>query len=163
MRYFPSIAAVLTLAACGRSATEPARVASPLVGSWDAAPVALRPTGTTSQSLSFGVSGRFQFSTSTSDAYAGQPAGLSARVRVTGTYRASADGAVAFAADSVVTWDRLSDGGREVVRTPYPYTPGPFDGARFAITGQQLTLRYTTYPADGPVATTLTLARVRAD
>jgi hypothetical protein len=42
---------------------------------------------------------------------------------------------------------------------PYPYGT-LFDGARFEIVAERLTLHYLSYPLDAPVATTLELSRI---
>lgn len=161
MRRHAFVAAVLSFVACGGGTTEPA-VSGPLVGGWDADVEALHPAGTMQNTLLFLSNGRFVATVRSFGVYAGQAAGdVSSVIRTTGSYRASSDGALSFAPDSLVTYDRFyGPNARASVQTPYPYPPGPFAGAHFEVTDRQLTIHYTTYPADAPVPATAVYRRV---
>jgi hypothetical protein len=125
----------------------------PLVGRWISATEALRPAGSHQYSLEFGAGGRFTAEVRSYGLYPGQaPADLSAYSRMVGGYR-TAGGRLTFAPDTLVEWDRFYGAQTApTVRTPYPYG-GPYDDARYAVTGGVLTLRYLSYPADAPVET----------
>ena len=117
-----------------------------------------------SSSLVFTTSGRYVSETRSYGLYAAQGAQeLSAYQRMTGTYRVVADTTLALAPDSLIMWDRFYGAtSPATVQTPYPSYSGPSDAIHFAVTGDQLTLRSLTYPADAPVPTTQTFRRAPA-
>ena len=139
---------------------EPAGVErSKLVGSWRQATQNLSPSGTYEFRLTFTESGTFISDGSMYGVYSGQPSKeLSAYTRIEGTYVADGDRLV-LNPRRLTTWDRFfGPSSPEKVYDPYPYSEY-FDNARYHLEGSTLTLNYTTYPADAPIATTMQLKR----
>lgn len=132
-----------------------------LVGTWARAPESLAPSGWYQIRMTFAPSGSFTAEVRSHGVYPGQsPNELSSYGLTEGTYRTDGDRLI-VAPRRLVTWDRFyGSSSPEVVQEPYPYT-GYLDDTRYAIHGQTLTLRYTSYPADAPVPTTVVLVRER--
>jgi hypothetical protein len=84
--------------------------------------------------------------------YAGQqPNDLSAYSRIEGTFGIEGDSLEFFAAH-LVTWDRFF-GPNPPERVELPPRTAQANRAHFSIDLNRLTLRYFSYPADAPVAT----------
>jgi hypothetical protein len=158
-----SRALLVIAAACAGVACSDAVAPAPsaLAGQWSTAPEALSPSGWQQHHLAFTPDGRF---TAEVRSYglrgARTPDELSIYERTTGTFRA--EGArLAFAPDSLVTWDRFyGDASPARVDTPYPYDE-LYEDARYAVDRDRLTLRYTSHPLDAPVETTRRYRRDR--
>jgi len=83
---------------------------------------------------------------------------LSGYQRAEGTYRVEGERLI-FAAARLVSWDRFYGAtSPESIVEPYPYG-SIFDDAHYVLLGSQLSLQYTTYPADAPVPTLLVYTR----
>jgi len=132
-----------------------------LVGTWARAPESLAPSGWYQVRMTFTPSGTFTADVRSHGVYPGQPRDeLSSYGRTEGTYRTEGDRLI-VTPRRLVTWDRFYGSSTpEVVQDPYPYT-GYLDDMRYAIRERTLTLRYTSYPADAPVPTTMVLVRER--
>lgn len=132
---------------------------SPLDGIWVTAAENASPSGWYRRSLTFGANGSFTSEFRSYGIYQGQPRDEpSGYQRTEGIYERDADRLV-FHPTRLVWWDRFYGvASPEQMSEPYPYGT-IFDDARYEIQGQQLTLHYTTYPADAPVPTVLVFTR----
>jgi hypothetical protein len=120
--------------------------------------MSLEPRGSWEFVLTFSPSGEFTRTVSTYGVYAGTSATERvAEAVVTGTC-SLIDDRLRVSSDTYSWWDTFYD------------DPGPHHGeppanlyadCTIEIMRSVLTLRYTTYPADAPVETTTTLARIR--
>jgi hypothetical protein len=136
------------------------RARSDLVGTWARAPEDLSPNGWYQVRMTFAPSGTFTEDVRSHGVYPGQPRDeLSSYVLIEGTYRTEGDRLI-VTPRRMVTWDRFYGSSSPEVREPYPYTDY-LDDMRYGIQGEELTLRYTSYPADAPVPTTMVLLRER--
>jgi hypothetical protein len=143
------------LASCS-APVEP--VSGGFVGDWATEREALSPAGTHENLLSMGADGRFAAESRMYGAYPGQPADrLSASSRTEGSYRAE-DGRLRFEPESLTTFDTFEGRAMTTVHRPYPYG-GVYEGAKYEVDGDRLTLTYLTYPADAPVETRRTFRR----
>jgi hypothetical protein len=139
------------LALAGACSDSTAAAPTELLGSWVSAPEDLSPQGSHQRHLTFAVAGEFVSEVRTFGLYAGQPRDLlSAYTRTEGSYRVAHD-SLTFEPRRLVWWDRFYGADSPVhVVEPYPWG-GLFDDARYEVNGDRLTLRFTVYPADGPV------------
>lgn len=142
-------ASVCLLIGCTRS-TEVVPVS--LVGRWASRAEPLGPAGSLRYTLLLDADGKFTDDVRTFGAYPGQdPGDVSSYSTITGTYVVNGD-ALVFTPEQMVSWDHFY-GSPPVVTT---WTWGTlYEGAHFTVTPWTLTLSYTTYPADAPVATSL--------
>ena len=150
---------VLVLASAIACASPTVSDSSSLNGTWRTAPENASPRGWYSRSLTFGADGAFTSEFRSYGVYAGQPRDeLSGYQRTEGTYRVAGQRLI-FEPQRLVSWDRFYGANSpETISEPYPYG-SIFDDARYVVLGSQLSLRYTTYPADAPVATLLVFTR----
>lgn len=130
-----------------------------LDGTWVSAVENASPSGWYRRSLTFEATGSFTSEFRSYGIYAGQPRDeLSGYQRTEGTYRAEGNRLV-FQATRLVSWDRFYGvTSPERVTEPYPYGT-IFDDARYEVQGRQLTLHFTTYPADAPEPTAMVFTR----
>lgn len=157
MRLFLA-AALLTLACADRVTTEPGL--QTLAGHWVSQRFALGDSASYEHHLTLSPFRRFASEARNYGAYPGQgPDEFSGYSRVEGTYSIDGD-RLRLSAQRLVWWD-LFYGQNSPVQIIQPYPYGTlFDGTRFEISADRLTLRYLSYPADAPVATTLELTRI---
>lgn len=161
------LVAAITLAGvatgCGESAAGPAvTVASTdLVGRWISPRNELAPEAWHQSTLTFTIDGRFTSENRTYGVYDGETAEvLSVISRIEGTYRIAGDRLI-FQPRRLVWWDRFYGAlSPERVEEPYPWG-SIFDDAHYSIAGDHLTMAYTMYPADTPVAAVGEYARER--
>ena len=154
------LTAVLGLALLGAcELATSAREDSPLAGRWATASEALNPRGSYQSFLTFEDT-TFVSEVRNYGLYAGQhPNELSAYSRFEGTFLVEGD-SLQLSATHLVTWDGFF-GPNPAERTELPPSQGPASSrAHFAIDQDRLTLRYYSYPADGPVATSRTYWRL---
>jgi hypothetical protein len=146
----------LTLA-CG-SSTEPKQTS--LDGTWVAAVESASPSGWYQRTLTFDPNGSFVAGFRIYGIYSWQPSNeLSGYQRIEGSYDVDGDRLV-FHAARLVWWDRYYGAqSPEQVSEPYPYGT-IFDDAHYQLQGDELTLHFTTYPADAPEPTVLVFTRV---
>jgi hypothetical protein len=137
--------------ACANVADNPAEPkVGWLPGVWVASPEVGSPSGRYERSLSFGSEGSFVSEVRSYGIYGWQPAGeLSGYTRTEGTYGVEIEGnRLEFLPLRIVSWDRFyGPNSPETVREPYPGET-VFDNARYELSGDILTLRFTIYPAD---------------
>lgn len=155
-RISPSVLVLASVIAC---ANPTAAGLSSLSGTWRTAPENAQPQGWYLRSLTFGADGAFTSEFRSYGVYAGQPREeLSGYQRTEGTYRVAGQRLI-FEPQRLVSWDRFYGANSpETMSEPYPYG-SIFDDARYVLLGSQLSLRYTTYPADAPVGTLLVFTR----
>jgi hypothetical protein len=146
------------LAAGLLSCSDPLVPTADLHGTWSSGRMTMQPRGSWEVVLTFSPDGRFSQTVSNYGVYAGTSSNeLVAATVITGSY--------SFVDDRLEvhplthTWmDTFYD-------EPGPHNGEPpaslFTDCRYRIMGPVLTLQYTTYPADAPVETTATFARVR--
>jgi len=133
---------------------------SELVGSWREETIRLSPTGTLERTFSFGSSGEFTWGGQSFGVYTGQPANqLSAYFRIEGSYRVDS-GKLILSPRRSVTWDRFYGASSPERVEEVSGNSGYFDNAMYSVRRGVLTLHYTSYPADAPVATTMVLSRL---
>jgi hypothetical protein len=156
-RIFSQVFVVAAITACA----DPTSLGpSTLHGTWISARETLSSRGAYETELEFTAAGRFRAEVRNYLLYPNQREPLSSYERTEGTYRVTGDTLV-FEPQRLTWWDRFyGDNSPVHVEEPYPYT-SLFDGARFVVQSEQLTLRYTSYPADAPVETTAFYARRR--
>jgi hypothetical protein len=131
----------------------------PLTGHWVSQRFSLGESASYEQHLTLSSLRRFASEARNYGSYPGQgPEEFSGYSRVEGTYSVDGD-RLQFHPQRLVWWDLFygKDSPVQVVQ-PYPYGT-LFDGNRFEIVDDRLTLRYLSYPFDAPVATTLELTR----
>ena len=150
--------AALSLAACESPIATPP---GDPTGDWVTDPMIHPPRGSFTHRLSLDADGRFVAETRLYGIYDGQPLGeLSARQRTVGTWSMQGNRLI-FEEESLTTWDRFyGDDSPETVQSPYPYDPGIYPEARFRAGGTVLKLDFLTFPADAPLATSLTFRRI---
>lgn len=133
-----------------------------LVGDWATEREAVSPTATSQDLLTLGADGRFVSEWRAYGVYPGQAADqLSASSRAEGRYRTEG-GLLRVEAESITNFDTFGGRVTTTVQRPSPYGAGPYDGARFDVDGDRLTLTYLTYltyPADAPRTTRRTFRR----
>src|SRR5262245_2397778 len=142
-----------TMASC-RISTD--AVPHELVGTWETARQSI-PPGSYQITLMFGRNGRYSNEVRNYGMYPGQaPDDLSGYSRVDGTYEVRGDSVVTHAEEQV-WWDRFY--GADSPEHREAYAGAPFSASQFEIMGSTLVFRYTSYPAEAPVPTTMTLSR----
>ena len=156
--------APLTMAMGCRESTAGAAaagVATELSGRWMSARSPLAPEAWHQTSITFTMDGRFISENRTYGLYEGQQHdALSAFTRAEGLYRVEG-GHLSFEPKRLVSWDRFNgEFSPEHIEEPYPFE-GLFDDARYAVEGDNLTLRFVVYPADAPVPVVAKYVRVR--
>jgi hypothetical protein len=138
----------LAFAACD-PATSPAD--SAVEGRWASAREALNPNGSYQTFLTFDGAA-YASEVRNYGLYAGQqPNDLSAYSRTEGTFLVDGD-SLQFVATHLVTWDGFF-GPNPPERVAINPQGGQSSRAHFSIDRNRLTLRYFSYPADAPVAT----------
>jgi hypothetical protein len=157
-KLLPVIATVLTLGCSDQAPTEPRP--QPLTGHWISQRFALGESASYEHHLTLSPFLKFVSEARNYGSYPGQgPDDFSGYTRVEGTYRVDGD-RLQFRPLRQVSWDLFYGQNSPVqVIEPYPYGT-LFDGARFEIVAERLTLHYLSYPLDAPVATTLELSRI---
>ncbi len=149
--------AYLVIAAACSESTAPS---SPLVGEWMAPRENLQPQGSMSTTLAFSGS-NFRYRANMYGIYAGNSPGmLSAYTDISGTYQIDGDKLV-LNANRVATWDSFygSQSPERVEQVNMIF----FEQARFRIVAGILIIDYITRPADGPMPTTRSFARLGPD
>jgi hypothetical protein len=147
-RWSSPLAPILLALTCGCS--EPAT--DDFTGAWITAARDLDPTGYDQSELRFGSGGGFRWEVRSYGLYPAQRADdLSAYVRIEGTFETRNDRLI-MSPQRSVTWDRFYGADSPEVVQEHYHVP-LFDGARFTIAGDRLTLNYFSYPFDAPVAT----------
>ncbi len=161
MRAVRSIAAVIALAAVVACSDSAGPAGTSVLGHWVAFDFVVVPDGKYETHLTLGDDGRFAFESRAFGAPVGEaPGELTSYSRAVGSFVVSGD-RLSLDADSLITWGSFHGADSPVqIQTPYPYDDTR-ESMRYAVRGDRLTLYYTTYPADAPVATTMVLRRVR--
>jgi hypothetical protein len=154
---FAALATLLTLACSDRAPTEPG--SQTLTGHWISQRFSLGGSASYEHHLTLSLHSRFVSEARHFWSYPGQgPDEFSGYNRVEGTYSIDRN-RLHFHPVRLVWWD-LFYGKNSPVQVIQPYPYGTlFDGTRFEMVADRLTLRYLSYPADAPVATTLELTR----
>ena len=147
---------VVMLLGCEQPA---AVVTGDVVGSWSQATQQLSPWGTYEFRATFTQGGLFTTEGRMYGVYGGQASReISSYSRTEGSYRTEGNRLI-MSPRRLTSWDRFYGASSpERVDEPYPYS-GYFDDARYEVNGTVLTLRYTIYPADAPVPTSMELRR----
>jgi hypothetical protein len=128
----------------------------PLLGSWTTDRRAHDSPGSWERVLTFRTRGRFVLTTTNYGLYTGEASDqVSSRRTIRGSYVVSGD-RLEFTARTMTWWDAFYD-------DPGPHEATPvavlFEDCTFSVEVDELTLAYTTYPADGPVPTVMRLRR----
>lgn len=140
------------------SCSDPLAPTADLHGTWSTGRMTMQPRGSWETVLTFSSDGRFSQTVSNYGVYAGTaPDALVSRTVIAGTYSLVDDRL--DVSPATYTWmDTFYD-------DPGPHGGEPparlYTDCTYWILGLVLTLQYTTYPADAPVATTATFVRVR--
>ena len=133
--------------------TNPVTIEDELVGSW-AVHETLRPRGSMDRVLAFDSDGRFTFTVNTYGVYENTDA-LSAYEKLRGHYAVESNRLVLELRSNEI-WDSFY---KNSTPSTSAITGTLFDDCMFSIAGNELRLRYTSYPADAPVPTELILRR----
>jgi hypothetical protein len=146
----------ILLAGCD-PATSPSE--SPVAGRWASTRDALNPTGSYQGFLTFeGAS--YAAEVRNYGLYPGQRSDdLSAYSRIEGTFRVDGD-SLRFSPKRLITWDRFYGADSPVHVEDLAGQAAQSSAAHFSRDVHRLTLRYFSYPADAPVATSRTYWRL---
>ncbi|MBC7788339.1 MAG: hypothetical protein H7Z74_00220 [Anaerolineae bacterium] len=158
MRLFRLCGSILLLAIAISCSSSTEFESTPLDGTWVSTQENSSSSGRYDRALTFKAGGTFISEFRSYGEYGESRHQQSSYQRTDGTYRVEGDRLI-FHATRLIVWDRFH-GGKPQIFDPYPYGT-LFDDARYEVRGQDLTLYYTTYPADAPEPTTMTYARAR--
>ena len=159
MRAPVRVGPALLLIAISGCAAPTETVDTPLVGRWQRSE-AVQPAGRFQHTLTFTRDGGVVVEVRNFGLYPTQVAAdLSAFTREEGTFRVRGD-TVVLAVTRRTWWDRFygATSPEHVERVAAAVDGMP--PTRFVVRGDSLTLRYTSYPADAPVPTEMSYARV---
>lgn len=151
-RLFAAAGLIVVCAACSDPASV---VADELIGSWIVTEPH-QPQGSVQRILSFRSDGEMVFGVYFYGTYTASTR-LSAYSETKGQFQATGD-RLDIAARTITIWDSFYD---DPGPTTTSYGGSLFDDCTFEIVGDQLTLRYLSYPLDAPEQTMLRLNRRR--
>lgn len=141
---------------CGADAAAPGL--DPLVGRWQSRPIALSPRGTMDRLFVVRSDGTTENHTTSRGLYPDQTADqISARVVLFGRISVRGD-RVVVQPDSEVTQDLFYGPNHRAVRRDF--SGWRVDTVRYAVRGDELHLRFSSYPADAPEPAEQVLYRV---
>ena len=149
---------VIGLAAGLMGCSDPLASGADLDGKWSSGRMSAQPRGSWEVVLAFSPDGRFSQTISHYGTYAGTSLNtLAAQTIVAGTYTVVGD-RLEMSPDTYTWLDTFYE-------DPGPHSSEPpatlYDDCTYGFVGSALTLRYTSYPADAPIATTAAFVKMR--